>query len=184
MAIAFLLDSRSLSLLVRTITPIPLLNNAAGESLRYRAEDVVRGVTKIAIREARAKELRMEILNSDRLKAHLEDNPTGLELLKHDKVLSKKQPSVQLQAVPEYLRDPSTEAASRQIKIARAVAGDNQKFFRKRMQQRKAGKEDPLKTFLPRKREGHDKVGSFAKKKKVGSQGVPKKKHHNRQKRK
>ncbi|KAL2611149.1 hypothetical protein R1flu_022841 [Riccia fluitans] len=171
----------------RTITPFPLLNKAAVESLRYRAEDVVRGVTKIAIREARAKELRMEILNSDRLKAHFEDNPTDLELLKHDKVLSKKQPSFHLQTVPEYLRDPSTEAASRQIKIARAVAGDNQKFFRKRKQQRKAGKEDPLKTFSAkpkRKREGHDKVGSFAKKKKVGGQGVPKKKHHNRQKRK
>ena len=34
----------------------------------------------------------MEILNSERLKAHFEDNPTDLELLKHDKVLSKVQP--------------------------------------------------------------------------------------------
>ncbi|KAL3682380.1 hypothetical protein R1sor_000402 [Riccia sorocarpa] len=170
----------------RTITPFPLLNKAAVESLRYRAEDVARGVTKIAVREARAKELRMEILNSDRLKAHFEDNPTDLELLKHDKVLSKKQPSVHLRTVPEYLRDPSTEAASRQIKIARQVAGDNQRFYKKR-KQKKGGKEDPLKTFSAkpkRKRDGQDAGGFRAKKKKVGGQGVPKKKHHSRQKRK
>ncbi|BFI39941.1 hypothetical protein AXG93_3569s1110 [Marchantia polymorpha subsp. ruderalis] len=166
----------------KSITAFPLLNRAAVESLRYRAEDVSRGVTKIAIREARAKELRMEILNSDRLKAHFEDNPTDLELLKHDKVLSKRQPAVHLQTVPEYLRDPSTEAASRQIRIARAVIGEKLTNFRRR-KLKKAGKEDPLKTFSAkpkRRRDGSDATGGFNKKKKVGGQGVPKKKHHNK----
>ncbi|MCO5607879.1 hypothetical protein L7F22_062081 [Adiantum nelumboides] len=60
------------------IVPFPLLTKGAIESLRYRAEDVARGVTKVAIKEARAKELCLEILNSEKLKAHFEDHPTDL----------------------------------------------------------------------------------------------------------
>jgi ATP-dependent RNA helicase DDX56/DBP9 len=114
------------------ITPFPLLSSNAVESLRYRAEDVVRGVTKVAIREARAKELRIEILNSERLKAHFEDNPTDLELLKHDKVLSKITPAEHLKTVPEYLRDPTTEAASKAVNMARAAMNLAQSGFVKR----------------------------------------------------
>nr|PNR26174.1 hypothetical protein PHYPA_030748 [Physcomitrium patens] len=106
------------------------------ESLRYRAEDVMRSVTKIAVREARAKELRIEILNSERLKAHFEDNPTDLELLKHDKVLSKVAPAAHLKTVPEYLRDPTTEAASRAVNLARAAMNLAQSSFVKRKNKR------------------------------------------------
>ena len=38
------------------------------ESFRYRMEDALRSVTRSAIREARVKELKTEILNSDKLK--------------------------------------------------------------------------------------------------------------------
>jgi ATP-dependent RNA helicase DDX56/DBP9 len=38
------------------------------EAFRYRMEDALRAVTRIAIKEARVKELKMEILNSDKLK--------------------------------------------------------------------------------------------------------------------
>ena len=38
------------------------------EAFRYRMEDALRAVTKTAIKEARIKELKTEILNSDRLK--------------------------------------------------------------------------------------------------------------------
>ncbi|KAL6961307.1 DEAD-box ATP-dependent RNA helicase 16 [Sarracenia purpurea var. burkii] len=48
------------------IAPFPLLTRNAVESLRYRAEDVARSVTKIAVREARAQDLRNEILNSEK----------------------------------------------------------------------------------------------------------------------
>ena len=56
------------------------------EGFRYRVEDVSRAVTKMAIKEARAAELRAEILNSDRLQGHFEDNPTDLQLLRHDRL--------------------------------------------------------------------------------------------------
>ena len=38
------------------------------EAFRYRMEDALRAVTRSAIREARIKELKTEILNSDKLK--------------------------------------------------------------------------------------------------------------------
>lgn len=128
------------------ISPFPILSTTAVESLRYRAEDVMRGVTKVAVREARAKELRIEILNSERLKAHFEDNPTDLELLKHDKVLSKIAPAEHLKTVPEYLKDPTTEAASRAINLARAAMNLAQVNFVKRRKKR-VRVEDPPTAF-------------------------------------
>jgi len=38
------------------------------EAFRYRMEDALRSVTRAVIREARVKELKTEILNSDKLK--------------------------------------------------------------------------------------------------------------------
>ena len=38
------------------------------EAFRYRMEDALRAVTKSAVKEARIKELKTEILNSDKLK--------------------------------------------------------------------------------------------------------------------
>ncbi|CAM6090316.1 unnamed protein product [Calypogeia fissa] len=167
-----LLDGSSERKDTKNLAPFPLLTTAAIESLRYRAEDVARTVTKIAVREARAKELRMEILNSDRLKAHFEDNPTDLELLKHDKVLSKKQPSFHLRTVPEYLRDPTTEAASRAMRISRAAMGQSKTNYVKR-KHRKGGDDDPLKTFSakPKRRKTGDGGETGAGKGRKGGSG-------------
>ena len=57
------------------------------DGFRYRARDAWRSVTKIAIREARLKEIKMEILNSQKLKSYFEDNPRDKQLLRHDKAL-------------------------------------------------------------------------------------------------
>mmetsp|Transcript_36223 Transcript_36223/g.84707 ORF Transcript_36223/g.84707 Transcript_36223/m.84707 type:complete len:627 (+) Transcript_36223:27-1907(+) len=54
------------------------------EGFRYRVEDVGRAVTAVAVKESRAEELRREILNSERLREHFEENPRDLQLLKHD----------------------------------------------------------------------------------------------------
>jgi ATP-dependent RNA helicase DDX56/DBP9 len=67
--------------------PSPLdFNLKEIEGFRYRVEDVSRAVTRTAVREARAAELRAEILNSDRLQNHFDDNPADLQLLRHDRV--------------------------------------------------------------------------------------------------
>jgi len=74
------------------------------EGFRYRVEDVSRAVTKSAVKEARATELRAEIINSDRLQSHFEDNPTDLQLLRHDR-LATNTSKVQehLKHIPKYL---------------------------------------------------------------------------------
>ena len=80
------------------------LTSKAVENMRYRGEDVARAVTRTAVKEARAKELRQEILNSERLHSFFEKNQRDLSLLRHDRALK---PSVasHLKHVPQYLKD-------------------------------------------------------------------------------
>ena len=90
------------------------------EAFRYRMEDALRSVTRAAIREARVKELKSEILNSDKLQvracslddstgsycivqAHFEDNPLDLEYLRHDKPLHPTRIQSHMKHVPKYL---------------------------------------------------------------------------------
>ncbi|CAL5372678.1 unnamed protein product [Camellia sinensis] len=158
------------------IAPFPLLTKNAVESLRYRAEDVARSVTKIAVRESRAQDLRNEILNSEKLKAHFQDNPRDLDLLKHDKVLSKKAPAPHLRDVPEYLLDPTTQEASKVIKLARAAMGNTNSGHRKGFKGKFRKNSNPLKSFsteAPKrgfkggmKRKGKDKDDGHRNKKK------------------
>ncbi|KAK1587736.1 hypothetical protein Q3G72_016301 [Acer saccharum] len=130
------------------IAPFPLLTKNAVESLRYRAEDVAKSVTKIAVRESRAQDLRNEIINSEKLKAHFEVNPKDLDLLKHDKVLSKKPSAPHLRDVPDYLLDPTTQEAGKMVKLARAAMGGYNNTARRHGTKKKSRKEgDPLKTF-------------------------------------
>ncbi|KAL5556748.1 hypothetical protein UlMin_038984 [Ulmus minor] len=129
------------------IAPFPLLTKNAVESLRYRAEDVGKSVTKIAVRESRAQDLRNEILNSEKLKAHFEANPGDLDLLKHDKVLSKKPPAPHLRDVPEYLKDAKTQEASKMVKLARAAMGNTNSARRHGSKKNFRKSKDPLKTF-------------------------------------
>ncbi|CAN1342949.1 DEAD-box ATP-dependent RNA helicase 16 [Linum perenne] len=133
------------------ISPFPLLTSNAVESLRYRAEDTAKSVTKIAVREARAKDLRNEILNSEKLKSHFEANPRDLDLLKHDKELSQNPPAPHLRNVPDYLIDATTKEASKMVKLARAAMGNNKNNPSRRQAARRKSKKggggDPLKTF-------------------------------------
>ncbi|KAJ6515599.1 ATP-dependent RNA helicase dbp9 [Mycena sanguinolenta] len=73
------------------------------EAFRYRMEDALRSVTRNAVREARVGQLKTEILNSDKLKAHFEDNPLDLEFLRHDKPLHPTRVQPHMKHVPKYL---------------------------------------------------------------------------------
>ncbi|XP_034219871.1 DEAD-box ATP-dependent RNA helicase 16 isoform X2 [Prunus dulcis] len=158
-----------------SIPPFPLLTKNAVESLRYRAEDVAKSVTKIAVRESRAQDLRNEILNSEKLKAHFEVNPRDLDLLKHDKALSKKPPAPHLRDVPDYLLDATTKEASKTVKLARAAMGNTNPARRHGFKRKSKKNKDPLKTFTAEghkrarrggmKREGKDGNGNHRQKK-------------------
>lgn len=94
--------------------PSPLdFNLQEIEGFRYRVEDVSRAVTRTAVRETRAAELRAEILNSERLQSHFEENPNDLQLLRHDRVathISKVQDH--LKHVPKYLLPRGMQVAN------------------------------------------------------------------------
>ncbi|KAJ3205744.1 ATP-dependent DNA/RNA helicase, partial [Clydaea vesicula] len=70
---------------------------------RYRIEDALRIVTKTSVRDARLKEIRNEILNSEKLKAHFEDNPRDLEALRHDKQIHPQKILNHMKHIPTYL---------------------------------------------------------------------------------
>lgn len=74
------------------------------EGFRYRTQDAMRAVTGAMIKEARIKDLKREIMASEKLKTFFDARPKDLEALKHDKDLlhpSKVKPH--LKHVPDYL---------------------------------------------------------------------------------
>ncbi|XP_033845778.1 probable ATP-dependent RNA helicase DDX56 [Periophthalmus magnuspinnatus] len=73
------------------------------EGFRYRCQDAMRSVTKQAVKEARLKEIKEELLNSEKLKTYFEDNPRDLQLLRHDKDLHPAVIQPHMKNVPDYL---------------------------------------------------------------------------------
>lgn len=69
------------------------------------------------------------------------------DLLKHDKVLSKKPIPTHLRDVPDYLLDPTTQEASKIVKLARAAMGNTNPARRQGSRRKFRKSRDPLKTF-------------------------------------
>ncbi|EJD07329.1 ATP-dependent RNA helicase dbp9 [Fomitiporia mediterranea MF3/22] len=99
------------------------------EAFRYRMQDALRSVTRTAIREARVKELKSEILNSEKLKAHFEENPLDLEYLRHDKPLHPTRVQPHMKHVPKYLMPRMGTAASAGELTAGAGGGEKEASF-------------------------------------------------------
>lgn len=127
------------------------------EAFRYRMGDALRAVTRIAIREARTRELRQELMKSEKLKRHFEENPGDLHHLRHDGELRPARVQSHLKHVPEYLlpREGKTAITGGNIgfvgigktsenRIRKARALNKAKGRGKKGNGRKA---DPLKTF-------------------------------------
>ncbi|KAJ8316963.1 hypothetical protein KUTeg_004867 [Tegillarca granosa] len=117
------------------------------EGFRYRAKDAMRAVTRNAVREARLKEIKQEILTSQKLKSYFEDNPRDLQLLRHDKSLHTVKVQSHMADVPEYLVPKTLKRLRRQKSKPKS---DKQQFVKGpskgeiRYKKRKA---DPLKSF-------------------------------------
>jgi ATP-dependent RNA helicase DDX56/DBP9 len=60
----------------------------------------------VAIRESRIKEIRQEMLNSQKLKTYFTDNPRDMQILRHDKTLHTVRVQSHLKHVPDYLIPP------------------------------------------------------------------------------
>ncbi|OUT22091.1 hypothetical protein CAS74_003079 [Pichia kudriavzevii] len=85
------------------------------DNFRYRMEDSFRAVTQTAVREARLKEIKMELMTSEKLKRHFEENPQDLQTLRHDKALSKVRADANLKRVPDYLLPPGARQDVRKM---------------------------------------------------------------------
>ncbi|XP_061396695.1 probable ATP-dependent RNA helicase DDX56 [Musca vetustissima] len=73
------------------------------EAFRYRAKDAWRAVTRTAVHEARVREIKQEIFNSEKLKAFFSENTRDLQVLRHDKPLKTVKVQPHLSHVPEYI---------------------------------------------------------------------------------
>ena len=132
------------------------------ESFRYRMNDALRAVTRIAIREARTRELRQELLKSEKLKRHFEENPEDLRHVRHDGELRAARIQPHLRHVPEYLMPSNGKKgiAGEDIGFVGLRKATDNRIRKARMQNRSKGKgnkpagrrSDPLKTFNARGR--------------------------------
>ena len=62
-------------------------------------------MTKSSIRDARLKEIRIEILKSEKLKSYFEENPNDLNVLRHDTALRPRKIQRHMKNVPSYLSE-------------------------------------------------------------------------------
>lgn len=118
------------------------------EAFRYRMEDGFRAVTQVAIREARVKELKQELLASEKLKRHFEENPKELQSLRHDKELHPARVQQHLKRVPDYLLPESARGNGTKVKFIPFHNPKRRHPHRKgKVSKPKSGKVDPLKNF-------------------------------------
>ncbi|KAJ1718361.1 ATP-dependent DNA/RNA helicase, partial [Coemansia erecta] len=126
------------------------------EGFRYRSTDALRVVTRVAIREARIKEIKQEILNSEKLKAHFEDRPKDLQFLRHDKALNPSKIMPHMKHIPEYLV-PKIAGIAQADGVATApdlgfVPFNKDKPKRSYKKKRKGKGGDPLKNLGKKRR--------------------------------
>mmetsp|Transcript_11642 Transcript_11642/g.18936 ORF Transcript_11642/g.18936 Transcript_11642/m.18936 type:complete len:564 (+) Transcript_11642:44-1735(+) len=123
------------------------------EGFRYRVEDVLRSITKRAIQEARMKDIRQEVLNSERLKSYFDEHPKDLQVLKHDKTLSHQAKiKPHLKHIPGYLL-PQNMRSTQNVRLPEPT------FVKKPRKQASTGK---------RRRSSNDSRDKSKKKKRRG----------------
>ncbi|XP_052463574.1 probable ATP-dependent RNA helicase DDX56 [Carassius gibelio] len=128
------------------------------EGFRYRCRDAMRSVTKQAVKEARLKEIKQELLNSEKLKTYFEDNPRDLQLLRHDKDLHPAVIKPHLKNVPDYLIPTALKSLVNPLKRRKKkkikTGGVMLSSFKKNIR----GK-NPLKSFRYTRKKREKKAG-------------------------
>jgi len=127
------------------------------EAFRYRMTDALRAVTSVAVREVRTRELRQELIKSEKLKRHFEENPADLHHLRHDHELRPARVQAHLKHVPEYLLPKEgRKAITGDVGFVGFKKAENNRKAKKgkRSGFTKSGarKVDPLKSFRAKSR--------------------------------
>lgn len=123
-------------------------------AFRYRMDDAFRAVTRSAVTEARLKELRHEVMESDKLRRHFEEHPADLQHLRHDLTLgTRRQPH--LKHVPKYLLAATEPGLLKQsisdVGFGKSTENRIRKAHKLRKSQGKKPKSsDPLRSFKSR----------------------------------
>ncbi|KAI8390954.1 P-loop containing nucleoside triphosphate hydrolase protein [Radiomyces spectabilis] len=122
------------------------------DGFRYRVQDALKAVTKMAVKEARITEIKREILNSEKLKSHFEDKPKDLDFLRHDQALQPTRIQEHLKHIPSYLMPRVTMPVNPVESSGVDVPFHSDKKRRRNQQghHRHGGKKqrhDPLKTI-------------------------------------
>lgn len=126
------------------------------EAFRYRMSDALRAVTRLAVQEARAREIRQELIKSEKLKRHFEENPEELRQLRHDGELRSARIQPHLKHVPDYLMPAKGRKgiSNEDIGYVGLRKTTDNRIRKARERNRKAGRGrkpggrvDPLKTF-------------------------------------
>lgn len=114
------------------------------DNFRYRMEDSFRSVTKTAVREARLREIKLELMQSEKLRRHFEENPQDLISLRHDKDLSRVRTESHLKHVPDYLLPPGARSDPKKMGFVPFSKGKKKHQAKKKPGVRKS---NPLKKF-------------------------------------
>ncbi|KAB8230976.1 ATP-dependent DNA/RNA helicase [Aspergillus alliaceus] len=128
------------------------------EAFRYRMTDALRAVTRLAVQEARAREIRQELIKSEKLKRHFEENPEELRQLRHDDELRSARVQPHLKHIPEYLMPSKGKKgiSSQDVGFVSMRKQNENRIRKAREKNRGKGKGrkptgvkkvDPLKTF-------------------------------------
>ncbi|KAJ2726759.1 ATP-dependent DNA/RNA helicase [Coemansia sp. Benny D115] len=125
------------------------------EGFRYRSTDALNAITKTIVREARIKEIKQEILNSEKLKAHFEDKPKDLAFLRHDKALKSSEVLPHMKNIPTYLTPKIAGIKQADGVAVRPDVGFvpfNKDTKKKRAHKPRRGGGDPLKNLGKKRR--------------------------------
>lgn len=126
-------------------------NMSSIEGFRYRCVDAFRSVTKFAVQECRRKEIKQEIINSEKLKTFFTENPKDLEVLRHDKVGKTRDVKEHLSTVPDYLVPSALKGTIKQGKKKKSKIDFSKKKVGNYKGQASKRKADPLKSFKYKK---------------------------------
>lgn len=127
------------------------------DAFRYRMKDALRAVSQNAVQQARTRELKQELLKSEKLKRHFEDNPDDLRHLRHDGEVRAARVQPHLKHVPDYLMPTGGRkgSAANELGFVGLRKTEDYRTHKRRMHERNKGKRtqggarkiDPLKSF-------------------------------------
>jgi ATP-dependent RNA helicase DDX56/DBP9 len=85
------------------------------DGFAYRSEDVLATLTTRRVKHARLRELRLEALNNERLKAHFDAAPNDIHVLKHEAALGGQQIKRHLRDIQDYMIPEGLAGMSEQL---------------------------------------------------------------------